>query len=336
MSTVSAITLKEVVLSHSAPSLPLKNFEFYMSFPDDWYQEAFRIPGLDQGIFDQKTLTEVFKEIDADKKGAITGADLRQLMNIIGEKVDENDIDEMMRLVDPENTGTIAMEQFTVAFGNPGPLFFSSVTTVDPSLAKLPTKKKRKGKDHVHDDVEIDLERSALERYQLFDDLLSGNHLTTIELEAIADRFANMERQQRRSNIKYTDLLRGLQMNDSEQIQRAFGALDRVGLGEIDWKEFVVGLSQFAQMSREDKVRFAFRMFDRDNNGTIDREEITRIVRSTAPTWAQPQWLSRRVDELYDSLSLKRNTDIDLETFLIIAEEHPEVIAPEIAPRQVL
>ena len=119
-------------------------------------------------------------------------------------------------------------------------------------------------------------------------------------------------------------------MNDGEAIKQAFGALDRDASGEIDWREFVVGMSQFAEMSREDRVVFAFKMFDRDNNGTIDRDEITRIVRSTAPSWVQPQWLSRRVDELYDSLSLKRNTDIDLETFLLLAEDHPEVIAPEI------
>jgi Ca2+-binding EF-hand superfamily protein len=301
----------------------------FKPFPDEWYQEAFPIPGLDQGAFDAKSLTEIFQEIDSDQKGYVTKADIRLLMNMIDEKVDEIDLDEMARLIDPENSGKITYEQFVEGFSNPSALYYNPVAVVDPSLAKLPTKKRRKPKDHVHDDLDVDLERAAQERHELFDALLDGAIMTRSELEDMASRFESMDKT-RRGVIRYNDLLRGLERHDNEEIKHAFSALDRESKGEIDWRELVVGLSQFAEMSREEKVQFAFRMFDRDDNGTIDREEITRIVRSTAPSWAQPQWLSRRVDELYDSLSLKRITDIDLETFLLIAESHPGVIAPEI------
>jgi Ca2+-binding EF-hand superfamily protein len=96
-------------------------------FPDAWMQEVFPIPGLDQGEFDQASLEEIFKEIDADKKGYVNRADLRRLMTMIGEKVDEIDIDEMMRVVDPENTGSITLEQFIESFMYPSPLFFNQV-----------------------------------------------------------------------------------------------------------------------------------------------------------------------------------------------------------------
>lgn len=301
----------------------------FQPFPDEWYQEAFPIPGLDQGAFDAASLTEIFQEIDIDRKGYVTKADIRHLMSLVDEKVDEVDLDEMARLIDPENTGRISLEQFIEAFSNPTALFFNPMAIAYPPLAKLPTKKQRRPKGHVHDDLNMDLQRAARERYELFGALLGGSIITLTELEDIAIRFDEMDFQQR-SKIRYTDLLRGLQMNDGDQVKRAFTWLDRESAGEIDWREFVVGLSQFAEMSRENRVVFAFRLFDRDNNGSIDRDEITRIVRSTAPSWAQPQWLSRRVDELYDSMSLERDTEIDLETFLLLAETNPGVIAPEI------
>ena len=97
------------------------------SFPDEWMQEAFQIPGLDEGAFDPDSLEEIFKEIDLDKKGHISKADLRHLMNMIGEKVDESDIDEMMRLVDPENTGSVTSEQFVESFMYPSALFYNPV-----------------------------------------------------------------------------------------------------------------------------------------------------------------------------------------------------------------
>jgi Ca2+-binding EF-hand superfamily protein len=103
--------------------------QIYMSspFPDDWMQEAFQIPGLDQGEFDHKTLEEVFREIDADNKGHVNRADVRRLMTLVGEKVDEVDIDEMMRLMDPENTGSITLEQFVDSFMYPSALFFNQL-----------------------------------------------------------------------------------------------------------------------------------------------------------------------------------------------------------------
>jgi Ca2+-binding EF-hand superfamily protein len=300
-------------------------------FPEDWLQEAFQIPGLEQGAFDPKPLLDIFKEIDTDNKGYVTRDDLRNLMNVIGETVDEIDLDEMMRLADPENAGSVQRDQFIECFMYPSPLFFNEVAFVDPALAKLPTKKKRKGKNQVQDDVATDLYRASQERQDLFESLLEGARVTSNDLQEIVSRFDTIDKH-KRNTVKYTDLLRGVQINDSEASQNVFEAFARDGANEVDWKEFVVGLSLFADMPREDRVRFAFKMFDRNNSGSIDRSELTRIVRSAAPSWAQPQWISRRVDELYDSLSLRRDTDIDQETFLLLADEHPHIIAPELIP----
>jgi Ca2+-binding EF-hand superfamily protein len=300
-------------------------------YPAEWYQDAFRIPGLDMGAFDQKSLVEIFREIDLDNKGNISKDDLRNLMSAINEDVDETDLDEMMRLIDPENSGSLREQQFVEGFMNPSQLFFNQVAYVDPTIAKLPTKNKRKKKNQVHDDVGVDLEWAARERQGLFENLLEGERLTAYDLNYVSSRFEGIDKLNRGS-INYTDMLRGLQMNDSEPTKQVFASFDREGAGEIDWKEFVVGLSQFAEMSREDRVRFAFTMYDRNKSGTIDREELTRIVRSTAPSWTQPQWVIRRVDELYESLSLQKDSDIDLETFFILAEEYPELIAPALMP----
>ena len=111
-------------------------------YPAEWYSEAFRIPGIENGEFTAEYLQQLFNEIDSDAKGYITRSDVRLLMNRLGEEVDEKDLDEMMKLVDPEGTGSIPGEIFIDSFLNPIPLFqnpFLQPGSTQPT--NLPVKK---------------------------------------------------------------------------------------------------------------------------------------------------------------------------------------------------
>ena len=109
------------------PSVAILKQTMTSSFPEEWTKEAFILPGIDQGDFDPESLEEIFHQIDVDKKGFINRADVRRLMGMVGESVDEVDIDEMMRLIDSENTGSISLDQFIESFMNPGALFINPV-----------------------------------------------------------------------------------------------------------------------------------------------------------------------------------------------------------------
>ena len=54
--------------------------------------------------------------------------------------------------------------------------------------------------------------------------------------------------------------------------------LDQDESGEIDFKEFVQGMSQFSsQGDKETKLRFAFRIYDMDNDGFISNGELFQV-----------------------------------------------------------
>ena len=71
-------------------------------FPHEWFNEAFPVPGRDTGVFTEVSLRDVFTEFDSDNKGYITRADVRRILNILGDAVSEDDLDQMMLLMDPE------------------------------------------------------------------------------------------------------------------------------------------------------------------------------------------------------------------------------------------
>ena len=54
--------------------------------------------------------------------------------------------------------------------------------------------------------------------------------------------------------------------------------MDQDDSGEIDFKEFVHGMSQFSSHGdKETKLRFAFRIYDMDNDGFISNGELFQV-----------------------------------------------------------
>eukprot|EP01123_Difflugia_compressa_P006641 TRINITY_DN18953_c0_g1_i1.p1 TRINITY_DN18953_c0_g1~~TRINITY_DN18953_c0_g1_i1.p1 ORF type:complete len:200 (+),score=36.08 TRINITY_DN18953_c0_g1_i1:76-675(+) len=63
-----------------------------------------------------------------------------------------------------------------------------------------------------------------------------------------------------------------------EFVDRLFNAFDADRSGKIDFKEFMLAVALASSDNREDKIRFCFRSLDLDNNGYLDREEVTYAV----------------------------------------------------------
>ena len=53
---------------------------------------------------------------------------------------------------------------------------------------------------------------------------------------------------------------------------------DTDGSGEINYTEFLAATMDANVFLREDYLRTAFRMFDKDNSGKIDNEEVIALL----------------------------------------------------------
>ncbi len=59
-----------------------------------------------------------------------------------------------------------------------------------------------------------------------------------------------------------------------------FRTFDKDGNGSIDFREFICGLSITCHGTKEDKLRWAFNMYDIDGSGTITEDELVEIIKS--------------------------------------------------------
>ncbi|KAK2706754.1 hypothetical protein QYM36_014705 [Artemia franciscana] len=68
------------------------------------------------------------------------------------------------------------------------------------------------------------------------------------------------------------------ELQQNPLFQRVIDIFDSDGNGEVDFKEFIQGVSQFSvKGDKESKLRFAFRIYDMDNDGFISNGELFQI-----------------------------------------------------------
>lgn len=68
--------------------------------------------------------------------------------------------------------------------------------------------------------------------------------------------------------------------NSTQLVQRVFRLFDADGDNDVDFKEFIVGLSSYLRGSPEEKLQLYFRLIDIDGDGAISPEELRQIMRA--------------------------------------------------------
>lgn len=58
---------------------------------------------------------------------------------------------------------------------------------------------------------------------------------------------------------------------------RIFEMFDTDGNGDLDYKEFLLGISKF-NLTGDDALKFCFEVMDEDKSGTLTKEELTKVL----------------------------------------------------------
>ena len=124
--------------------------------------------------------------------------------------------------------------------------------------------------------------------------------------------------------VDINQFCRLLRVPRSPFVERLFGTFDKDKNGTIDLKEFVVGLSNVGGSAREDKVKFAFQVFDLDGSGTIDAEELKKIVKAT--NMASAKQLDRKTEWLMKQCDADGDGNISYEEFVNLAKKFPNIV----------
>ena len=114
--------------------------------------------------------------------------------------------------------------------------------------------------------------------------LQKDTHFDQVELEALYEQFKSLSTvEQGEGGIDketFEQCLGPLGLEKNLITERIFKFFDQDGDGVIDFRELVCGLSVLCKGSQEEKIEYAFKGYDLDNNGFISRHELYKMFKA--------------------------------------------------------
>ena len=95
-----------------------------------------------------------------------------------------------------------------------------------------------------------------------------------------------------------------------DEVNQMFDAVDTDQSGYIDYTEFIVAAINEKKLTSHDKLKAAFRMFDRDNSGMITPNEIRDVLAGDSNV---PQSV---IDAIIKQVDANGDGEISLEEFI--------------------
>ncbi|XP_033727262.1 neo-calmodulin-like [Pecten maximus] len=117
--------------------------------------------------------------------------------------------------------------------------------------------------------------------------------------------------------IGVNDLMRSMQLSGGnptkEEAQRMIEESDMDGSGSVEYQEFenIMKIHILALEYQNDILRDAFRRFDKNGDGSLDREELRKVLCSIGESLTDEE-----AEEMFALVDADNNGKVDLDEFL--------------------
>ena len=99
------------------------------------------------------------------------------------------------------------------------------------------------------------------------------------ELRRLARRFKKLDLDGSGS-LSIDEFMNIPELQQNPLVQRVIDIFDEDGNGEVDFREFIQGISQFSVKGDKNiKLKFAFRIYDMDRDGFISNGELFQVLK---------------------------------------------------------
>ncbi|XP_027258896.1 calcineurin subunit B type 2 [Cricetulus griseus] len=105
------------------------------------------------------------------------------------------------------------------------------------------------------------------------------NHFDQDEIRRLGRSFRKMDLD-KSGSLSIDEFMSLPELQQNPLVSRVIDIFDTDGNGEVDFHEFIMGTSQFSvKGDEEQKLRFAFRVYDMDKDGYISNGELFHVLK---------------------------------------------------------
>ncbi|KAK9896911.1 putative CNB1-calcineurin B, regulatory subunit [Cystobasidium minutum MCA 4210] len=131
----------------------------------------------------------------------------------------------------------------------------------------------------------------------LLQEMEQSSNFSAAEIQRLKRRFMKLDKDGSGS-IDKEEFLQIPQIANNPLASRMIAIFDEDGGGTVDFQEFVAGLSAFSNRGeREEKLKFAFKVYDMDRDGFISNGELFLVLKMMVGNNLKDQQLQQIVDK---------------------------------------
>ncbi|KAJ0334790.1 hypothetical protein COL5a_000853 [Colletotrichum fioriniae] len=154
----------------------------------------------------------------------------------------------------------------------------------------------------------------------VLDNIVQGSNFDREEVDRLRKRFMKLDKDNS-GTIERDEFLSLPQISSNPLATRMIAIFDEDGGGDVDFQEFVSGLSAFSSKgNKEQKLRFAFKVYDIDRDGYISNGELFIVLKMMVGSNLKDQQLQQIVDKTIMEADLDKDGKISFEEFTKMVE----------------
>ncbi|TPX31701.1 hypothetical protein SeMB42_g07716 [Synchytrium endobioticum] len=152
------------------------------------------------------------------------------------------------------------------------------------------------------------------------EDMVASTNFTSDEIQRLYKRFLKLDKDGSGA-IDKEEFLQIPQIASNPLAQRMIAIFDGDGSGSVDFKEFISGLSAFsAKGNREEKLKFAFKVYDIDRDGFISNGELFLVLKMMVGNNLRDNQLQQIVDKTIMEADLDGDGKVSFDEFVKMVE----------------
>jgi len=155
---------------------------------------------------------------------------------------------------------------------------------------------------------------------QLLENIVQGSNFDREEVDRLRKRFMKLDKDDS-GTIERDEFLSLPQVSSNPLATRMIAIFDEDGGGDVDFQEFVTGLSAFSSKgSKEEKLKFAFKVYDIDRDGYISNGELFIVLKMMVGSNLKDGQLQQIVDKTIMEADGDKDGKISFEEFTKMVE----------------